>query len=275
MIAWPAVLAAALAWSADPPPLAPRTVPGAADGRIEVFVEKDDAWSAPVLKALPEFAAVGRRTFGAKLPSVRFYLMSDESAYRALTKKELGEERVTGTGNFHIVTMCLPCEKRDPRETETTAVVLHEFGHAWMNTYLRERYGRDYLSPAVRRPFLDEGIADFIATAWDHKFLDRRRGWIRDLKVGKIPAPKLAELSVYSSFYDEGDRELHYWLSALLIEKMLGPKPAALRKIPAYLDLIGKGAPPEKAWEKATGKSLSAQYAALVRELWGNKTGGP
>ena len=59
--------------------------------------------------------------------------------------------------------MCLSCEKRRAEESETTAVALHEFAHAWLNTYFKEGFGRDCLSATVRRPYLDEGLADFIA----------------------------------------------------------------------------------------------------------------
>jgi hypothetical protein len=165
--------------------------------------------------------------------------------------------------------MCLSCEKRHAEESETTAVVLHEFGHAWLNTYLREGFGLDYLSAAVRRPYLDEGLADFIADQWDREFLARRRRWIDDLKVRRgVPPPTLGELQKYVSFYDVGDRDLHYWISALLIRRMIGPGEGAATKIPRYLDLIGGGEAPESAWEEATGKSLGGEYDALVRDVW-------
>jgi hypothetical protein len=165
--------------------------------------------------------------------------------------------------------MCLRCEKRRPDESETTAVVLHEFGHAWMNSYLRERYGVDYLSPAVRRPFLDEGAADWIAGQWDSDFLRRRRRWIVQEKVSQnIPAPSLGDLGQYASFYDRGDRELHYWIAALLVERMLGSDPRDGSRIRGYLDLVGRGEAPERAFETATGKSLASEYACLVAELW-------
>ena len=111
-----------------------RAMPGVFSDEIETFVDADDPYSGAVLQALPEFARIGRRIFGAKLPSVRLFLISNAERYRALTRAVLGRERMTGTGNFHIVTMCLSCEKRRAGESETTAVVLHEFGHAWLNT---------------------------------------------------------------------------------------------------------------------------------------------
>lgn len=257
------------AWAAQAARLERRVIPGLSAEEIEVYIEKDDAWSAPVLKALPAFAAVGRSAFADRLPRVSLYLMSDEQNYRAFTKSVFGEERVTGTGNLHIVTMCLPCEKRNADEPETTAVVLHEFGHAWLNSYLRDHYDLDYLSDAIRRPYLDEGLADFFARRWDQDFLARRRTWIVNLKAGRsVAAPSLRELQSYESFYDKGDRELHYWISALLVERMLGSRPRAVRKIASYLDLVGHGHTPERAWEISTGKSLSTEYAALVSELW-------
>jgi hypothetical protein len=89
------------------------------------------------------------------------------------------------------------------------------------------------------------------------------------LKVRRgVAPPKAEELQKYASFYDVGDRELHYWISALLIQRMIGPEESDVKKIPRFLDLIGRGEATESAWEHATGKSLSAEYAALVRELW-------
>jgi hypothetical protein len=249
-----------------------REVPNVSSKDIETFMDMDDPYSDAVLQALPEFARIGRQIFGAKLPSVRFFLMSDAGRYRAFFRAVFGQERMTGTGNLHIVTMCLSCEKRRVEESETTAVVLHEFGHAWLNTYLKEGFGRNYLSGAVRRPYLDEGLADFIADQWDREFLARRGRWIRDFKVRHaVQPPKLEELEKYASFYDLGDRELHYWISALLVRRMIGPEESAAKKIPRYLDLMGRGETPETAWEQATGKSLAAEYDALVREVWGDR----
>jgi hypothetical protein len=248
-----------------------RAVSGVSSKEIDTFVDMDDAYSGGVLHALPEFARIGREIFGARLPSVRFFLMSNAERYRAFTRAVFGQELIRGTGNLHIVTMCLSCEKRRVEESETTAVVLHEFGHAWLNTYLKEGSGRDFISPAVRRPFLDEGLADFIANRWDHEFLARRARWIRDFKVRRgVPPPKPQELEKYASFYDVGDRELHYWISALLIQRMIGPEESDVKKIPRFLDLIGRGESTEGAWEHATGKSLAAEYTALVREYWGD-----
>jgi hypothetical protein len=133
-----------------------RAVPGVSSKEIDTFVDIDDPYSGAVLRALPDFARIGREIFGAKLPSERFFLMSNAERYRAFTRAVFGQELMRGTGNLHIVTMCLSCEKRRVEESETTAVVLHEFGHAWLNTYLKDGFGRDYLSPALRRPYLDD-----------------------------------------------------------------------------------------------------------------------
>ncbi len=134
---------------------------------------------------------------------------------------------------------------------------------------MKEGWGLDYLSGEIRRPYLDEGLADFIADQWDHEFLSRRMRWTRDLKVARgAPPPKLDELAKYDSFYDRGELELHYWISALLIQRMIGGEPGAATKIPRYLDLIGAGESPDRAWERATGKFLTVEYAALIDELW-------
>jgi TonB family protein len=269
---------------ASPPPaggeaavhanLQPRAVRGVSSDEIQVFVEKDDDWSKPVLEALPAFAAVGRAEFGPSLPGVSLYLSSDEARYRVFTSNVFGHEGREGTGGFHIVAMCLPCGQRRPEEKETTAIVLHEFGHAWMNTYLRETYHRrEYISEAVRRPYLDEGTADYFAGLWDSEFISRRREWILIGRVARHrPPPTFAELQTRSAFFEQGDREVHYWISALLVARMLGPAPGAVGKIRVYLDQIGRGNTPDRAWEAATGKSAAKEYAALVDELWSSST---
>jgi hypothetical protein len=89
-----------------------RAVPQPAAGRIELFMDAQDAYSGPVLRALPEFARIGRGIFGDKLPWVRLFLMANGERYRAFTRATFGRERVTGTGSLHIVTICLACEKR-------------------------------------------------------------------------------------------------------------------------------------------------------------------
>jgi len=246
-----------------------RAVPPPVARRIELFMDAEDAYSGAVLSALPEFARIGRWIFGDKLPSVRLFLMANGEHYRAFTRATFGQERVTGTGSVHIVTICLACENRPQGETETTAVVLHEFGHAWLNTYLKDGWGLNYLSGEIRRPYLDEGLADFIADQWDHEFLSRRARWTRDLKAARgVPPPKFDELKNYDSFYDHGDRELHYWISALLIQRMIGTEAGAATKILRYLDLIGAGESPDRAWERATRKSLTVEYSALIQDLW-------
>ena len=68
--------------------------------------------------------------------------------------------------------------------------------------------------------------------------------------------------------HDQGDRELHHWISALLVQRMIGPETGAATKIPRYLDLIGRGESPERAWEQATSKSRPAEYSALIHDLW-------
>jgi len=241
-------------------------------GPLAVYVKEKDAWNAPVLQVAGRFAEVGREIFGDDLPLVRLFLVSDRGDLESFTRATLGRAREQGTGTFHLAVICLKCERRPVGKPETTAVVLHECGHAWLNTYLRDHYRLDYLSPAIRRPFLDEGIADFIANRWDADFLARRRTWMSTEKVARgVPPPALEDLNTYAPFYEQGDRNVHYWFSALLVERMLGSPTGAPRRILKYLDEMGSGASPEEAWERATGKSIRTEYDALVAELWGRR----
>ncbi|MBI3507545.1 MAG: hypothetical protein HY059_22140 [Proteobacteria bacterium] len=248
--------------------LTPRRIFGVGPAEIAVFAAGSDAWTDAAAKAVPEFAKIGRRMFSGAAPQINLFLFSDPERFRSFTRAALGEERSAGTGNFHLVAICLRCESRRADDPETVAVVLHEFSHAWMNTYLRERYRVDYLSRTVRRPFLDEGMADVVAGLWDTHFLARRRRMLKDrIRRGSAP-PRLEDLRSESAFYGKDDRDTRYWFAALLAERMLGPGAGALPKLRRYLDLVGRGEDPERAWEKATSKSLRVEHAALVRSLW-------
>jgi hypothetical protein len=232
----------------------------AVPGPLAVYFKDADAWNAPVLEAVPAFARVGQTIFGEHLPLVRMFMISNADDFARFTLATVGEARAQGTGTRHLVVMCLKCVKRPAGAKETTAVVLHEAGHAWMNTFLKEAYGVDYLTRAIHRPFLDEGIADWIASRWDSEYLSRRRQWLAGKRL-----PPLEDLTDTASF--NSDRNLHYWLSALLVARMLGPGPEGPPKVRAFLELLGKTRSPEASWEEATGKSIRKEYDALLAEL--------
>jgi hypothetical protein len=260
-------LAAAAFRASSPPAAKDRSVPG-----IEVFSGPPTAWTAPVLSALPEWLVVGRRVFGERLPRVRFFLFSDRRAYlrfyEAAFRQAPGASWQDGTGDAHIVVYC-EAPSRAAGIPETLGTVLHEFGHAWMSTYVARAHGREYLSPALRRPYLDEGLADLFASMWDGGYLGRRREWLRTKKVaaGK-PAPPFEELRTLEGFYRRGDAHTHYWLSALLAGRLLGGPRAGPERIPVLLDALARTSDDRAAWHAACGKDPAEEYRALVRDIW-------
>src|ERR1041385_2412367 len=198
---------------------------------IAVYAGPPTAWSAPVLAAIPEFEAVGRRIFGKDLPPLRFYLFAERKEYDRFFEALFGVPVSTawqdGTGTLNVVVYCETDRRgrtaRAAGAPETLGCVLHEFGHAWFGTYLMHRHGKEWLSPAMRRPWLDEGLADFVASLRDPAFLESRAAWLKEKAAGGAPAPAFEEIGDYDSFYRKGDVDVHYWASALLVADLLGP----------------------------------------------------
>jgi hypothetical protein len=131
-----------------------------------------------------------------------------------------------GTGTTGVVTFCEQDREgkttRRAGEPETVSCVLHEFGHAWFGSYLMERYNREWLAPSMRRPWLDEGLADFVASLREPAFLERRAAWIEDKVKKGVAAPAFEEIATYDAFYEKGDVDVHYWISALFAAELLG-----------------------------------------------------
>lgn len=248
---------------------APPRLASAEEG-LAVFASTPTAWTGPVLNAVPAFEAVGRGIFGKSLPDINFYLFADRAAYRRFFEAAFGQTFATswqdGTGNTHIVLYC-ETASRPAGDGETVGNVLHEFGHAWLNSYFRINFDKDYLAFPYRAPYADEGLADYVATLWDKDHMGRRVDWVRRYKAAKgIEAPRFEDLKAYDDFYKTGDIELHYWLSALLINRLLGPKGAS--KIPDYLQALAKTGDATKALAKVSGLDPAREYQALVKELW-------
>lgn len=243
---------------------------------IAVFAGPPTEWSTPVLRAVPEFAEVGHRIFGRDLPSMRFFLFADRPTYDRFYGALFGGPIPTawqdGTGTLGVVTFCETDRRgkttRPAGAPETVSCVLHEFGHAWIGTYLMERHGKEWIGPSMRRPWLDEGLADFVASLREPEFLDRRATWLKERAAKGVAVPAFEEIGEYESFYKKGDIEVHYWLSALFVADLLGAKnraPETLRKI---LDAAGRSGEAEDAMRAVTGKDLRKEFDRVVRRFW-------
>jgi hypothetical protein len=254
--------------------LSPPRKPASGVERVSVRLEKADAWSAPILAGLPELEKAGRRAFGSALPPVTLYLFPErgryERFYDAFFDMAVPTSWQDGTGVNGAVLACGQSRggkvTRPHGDPETVSCVYHEFGHAWMSSYLREKFDLGWTDPPLRSPLLDEGVSDYVAALREPAFLERRRGWVRDrAKAGAAP-PAFEELLRYGSFYETGDVDLHYWLSALLLSRLLGPDASSIPKLlDAHVAAKGDAA---AALRAATGKDARAEYARLVASLW-------
>jgi hypothetical protein len=179
-----------------------------------------------------------------------------------------------GTGDLNIVVFCEKDRSgkcsRPAGAPETIGNVLHEFGHAWCRSYLMDRHGLDWLAPSLRKPWLDEGLADYIAYLREPKFLKRRMDWLLAEKVAKgAPPPAYRELTDYGEFYDQGDIDSHYWLSALLVAEILGTEERGVPLIARLLDEIGRTRDVEAAVRRVTRKDPAREFERLTARLWG------
>ena len=254
--------------------LAPPPYPASAPA-VSVFAGPATAWSAPVLEAVPRFEAVGRRIFGEGLPRLSFYVFAARPAYDRFFKTMfLGSEPTAwqeGTGDVNVVVFCEQDRRgkvtREVGHPDTVRVVLHEFGHAWLRSYLMGRYDLVWRKPGGWSPWLDEGLADYVAAMDEPAFLERRKAWVKDLKAGKGPRPPtFDELSSEDGFFARGDIEAHYWLAALLVADLLGPEGAA--KIPKLLDEIARTRDAEEAVHAVTGQHPREAYGRLLSRTW-------
>lgn len=236
--------------------------------RLRAHAGKPDAWTRPLLKALPDFARIGRQIYGSDIPDMNLYVFTQRQDYldffKAVTGMGLDTPWQDATGSVHFA-VCCEVASRPAGEAETVADVLHEFGHGWAITYLRDKYDKPYLN--IVRPWADEGLADYVATLWDKDHLNRRREWIQRYKVAKgIPPPAFDELQTHAGFYYHGDPDLHYWMGDFLFDRMLGKDGAA--KIPAYLDALARTGDSNKALSEISGLDPEKEYNALVKEIW-------
>jgi hypothetical protein len=233
-------------------------------------------WSGPVLQAVPEFEAVGRRIFGPDLPPVRLVLFAERHVYERFYGAMFGVAVPTawhdGTGNLNIVVFCEKDregkESRPAGAPETIGNVLHEFGHAWCGSYLMDRHGKEWLGRSLRRPWLDEGLADYAASLREPEYLERRKGWLLRKVAQGVAPPAFEELTGYSEFYEKGDVDTHYWLSALLVEGLLGDSQRGPALIPKLLDAMAGSGEVDASVRSVTGKDPGKELERLIARLW-------
>lgn len=260
--------------------LAPPRRRGADSPSIAVYAFAPDRWSAPILGGVPDMERIGREAFGADLPRVRLYLFPERARYDRFFGALFDATATTAwqdaTGAVHVV--LASGQSRDGTVTrphgdpETVSCVMHEFGHAWLSTYVSQRYDQDWIGDRLRTPLLDEGLSDWLTARREPAFLERRRLWVAEKARAGAKPPAFEELLGTRSFYEEGDVELHYWLAALLVDRLLDGRPGAVREL-ADAQVLLADAP--AALKKATGKDAREEYERLLQAHWGPKAGKP
>lgn len=256
-----------------PPPIAEeRRRSGSA---IAVYAGPATVWSRPVLAAVPEFEAVGRSIFGDRLPPVRLYLFYDRKQYERFFDAMFGTPVALpwqdGTGRVNVVLFCEKDEDgkvtRTAGDPETVGSVLHEFGHAWVATYLMERFGREELGTTTPCPWLAEGLADFVASLRDPAMLDRSTRAL-EVKAAEVARPKFEEIAGETAFYAEGDPFVHYELSSLLVAALIGDRKRAPATILALLEEIGRTGDAAAAVKTVTGKDVRKTFEEVAARFW-------
>ncbi len=262
------LLARAQAQMAALPPAV--QVPGLDETRLKTYADARDGLSGDILAAQTQYLKVGRGIFGDTLPALRVYLFKTHEAMDRLAVA--AGDRRTGrrgsTGGCGFVRLSAQDLTR-PDEDDSLRLALHETTHGWMATYLRERWDRNVVIPA----YMDEGLAEYVGGLWKY---DERRERLRAARLRRIArwrarngaAPPLSALKTTESFHLPERDMLDYDLSALLMERLLGPAGTGAARIPAVLDALARANGDDAAaWKEATGKDVGAEYAALAREL--------
>ena len=252
------------------PPLV--EVKGLDAAALEPHADSRDGLCGAILDALPEFARLGRSIFAGPPPALRVYLFATHEAMDRLalaSGDSRGKRR--STGGFGMVRLSAEDLKR-PVAEDSVGLALHETVHAWIATYLRERYDRPITVPA----YLDEGLASYVPGLWkparrprlEAERLARAARW--RAKHGDAPPPDFGTLKAFGSFHDASRDGLDYDLAEMLMERLLGPAERGAARIPALLDALARsGGDDEAAWKEVSGKDAAAEYAALTGELWG------
>lgn len=254
----------------SPPLLTPNLDPA-----IQIYMGPATAWRDSLLRAVPDFAAVGRRIFGSDLPHVRLYLIPDRKSYDLFFRAMFGCEPFTSwhnaTGGYNVILFCEHGSREDKAhqvgDPDPISRVLHELGHAWCHTYMMNRYNRPWPSPGRRHPWLDEGIANVIASLREPGFLQRRAAWLK-ANSSFIAAPTLLELQFADDFYREKDAYARYCVATVLTSELVGSRETAPARIRAILDELGKKGPLETALRVATEKDLRTEFDRVIARFW-------
>ena len=250
--------------------------PTVADPSITVYAGPTTSWSGPVLDAIPEFEEVGRSIFGKDIPPMRFYLFADRDEYDRFFGALFGMPVQTswqdGTGAFNVVVYCEKDREgkaaRKAGAPDTVGAVFHEFGHAWVSSYLMYHHGREWLGPGMRQPWLDEGLADFITSLREPAYITRRERWLRQSAARGTAPPTLETIQSYDGFYHHDDVDVHYWVSAVLVASLFEPRECAAETIRGFLDEVGRSGSVEEALSAVTGLDLSSEFERVVRRFW-------
>lgn len=242
---------------------APVKLEGVPSSSLVVAFDAQSDWVDSVTAAAPEFVRIGRRVFGADPPFTRLFLFSDYDTFEKFYGVVFGPKRPHGTGVPGLAVMVEKNAVGRPGRMPV-AVVLHELMHAWIQGYGRDAYDSRIKVP----PWVDEGMADYVASMWATDMWTLRRTQL-EREIGKRPEPPdIAELQTQESFYRSEDSFFHYALSLMLIERMIGPPETGAPLLKKVLDGYAKGADGDKAWHDVSGKSLHDEYVAMCAELW-------
>lgn len=182
---------------------------------VRVYAD-DTPWIRAILEVLPRTVERAEEVFGKDLPPIDFYLFSSREDYTAFYKALFGQNIPTswqnGTGNSNVVTFCQTDREGKPVGTPGASRgrgdVLHEYGHALMNTL----YGDGYLRNVPQ--WFDEGASDFLAREYYKELFESSARLIRKAAV----VPSLNELTRH--LY-ERDPSLRYGVARYMVDEML------------------------------------------------------
>lgn len=244
--------------------LRPPLVSSGTASSIELYADARTPLTAPVLDAIPRIESVGRDVFGAPPGPVRFHLFATippfERFYYVFAAPGMPRQGSPhSTGSLGLV---IYCEEKAHRATtdETVSLALHETTHAWIATYLQNKYDRPVRVP----PYVDEGLATYVAGLWSPSVAALPAQRLAKVRARGGAAPSLDELRSRDDFYAEGVATANYWRAEQLIERLIGPPSVGAKKIPPFLDALARTGDDLAAWREVSGKDARAEYAVLV-----------
>lgn len=184
---------------------------------LRVFAD-DTPWIREVLRSIPDFSRRAQEVFGPDLPTIDLYLFQSRDRYVRFYRAMFGVEVSTwwqnGTGDSNVVVFCQ--EDRQGRPIGPPGAprglgdVLHEYGHALLNTLYGDRYLRQVPQ------WLDEGFADFVARPYYEELFETSGAAIRKF-LAKSPAPGVEDLS--RRLYQR-DSFVRYGIARFMVEEM-------------------------------------------------------